>query len=61
MEGKLWQTLDSIVKKQSHHFAYQGPYSQNYGFPSSHVQMWELDHQNKTKQNNNNNNKNSCG
>ena len=44
MEGKLWQTLDSIVKKQSHHFAYQGPYSQNYGFPSSHVQMWELDH-----------------
>ena len=23
---------------------YKGPYSQSYGFPSSHVQMWELDH-----------------
>ena len=21
-----------------------GPYSQSYGFPNSHVQMWELDH-----------------
>ena len=32
------------VKKQRHHFAYKGSYSQNYGFYSSHVQMWELDH-----------------
>ena len=27
-----------------HHFAGKGPYSQSYGFSSSHVQMWELDH-----------------
>ena len=32
------------VKKQRHHFANKGPYSQSYGFSSSHVQMWELNH-----------------
>ena len=32
------------IKKQSHHFANQGPSSQSYGFPSSHIWMWELDH-----------------
>ena len=32
------------IKKQRHHFADKGPYSQIYGFSSSHVQMWELDH-----------------
>ena len=32
------------IKKQRHHFADQGPYSQSYGFSSSHVLMWELDH-----------------
>ena len=32
------------TKKQRHHFANKGPYSQSYGFSSSHVQMWELDH-----------------
>ena len=26
------------------HFANKGPYSQSYGFSSSHVWMWELDH-----------------
>ena len=31
------------IKKQRHHFAYKGPYSQSYGFSSSHVWMWELD------------------
>ena len=25
------------VKKQRHYFAYKGPYSQNYGFSSSHI------------------------
>ena len=30
--------------KQRHHFANKGPYSQNYCFSSSQVQMWELDH-----------------
>ena len=33
-----------IIKKQTHHFTNKGPYSQNYGFSSSHVQMWELNH-----------------
>ena len=32
------------IKKQKHHFATKGPYGQCYGFSSSHVQMWELDH-----------------
>ena len=32
------------IKKQRHHFANKGPYSQSYGFSSSHVQIWELDH-----------------
>ena len=31
------------IKKQIHHFDDKGPYSQSYGFPSSHMQMWELD------------------
>ena len=33
------------VKKQRHHFAEKGRSSQSYGFSSSHVWMWELDHQ----------------
>ena len=32
------------LKKQRHHFANKGPSSQCYGFSSSHVRMWELDH-----------------
>ena len=32
------------IKKQRHLFADQGPYSQSYGFPSSHIGIWELDH-----------------
>ena len=32
------------IKKQRHYFAYKGPSSQGYGFSSSHVWMWELDH-----------------
>ena len=31
------------IKKQRHYFANKGPYSQSYGFSSSHVWMWELD------------------
>ena len=31
-------------KKQKHHFANKAPYSQSYGFSSSHVWVWELDH-----------------
>ena len=43
LEEKLWQTKWHI-KKQRHHFADKGSYSQNYGFSSSHLWMWELDH-----------------
>ena len=32
------------IKKQRRYFADKGPYSQSYGFSSSHVWMWELDH-----------------
>ena len=32
------------IRKQRHHFANKGLYSQSYGFSSSHVQIWELDH-----------------
>ena len=32
------------IKKQKHYFAYKGPHSQSYGFSSSHVRTWELDH-----------------
>ena len=31
-------------KKQRHYFANKGLSSQSYGFSSSHVWMWELDH-----------------
>ena len=49
---KSYDELDSIVNryfkqrhiKQRHYFANQGPSSQSYGFSSSHVWMWELDH-----------------
>ena len=32
------------IKKQRQHFSDKSPYSQSYGFSSSHVWMWELDH-----------------
>ena len=32
------------IKKQRCSFPNKGPYSQSYGFSSSHVRMWELDH-----------------
>ena len=32
------------IEKQKHYFANQGPSSENYGFSSSHVWMWELDY-----------------
>ena len=31
-------------KKQRHHFTNRGLYSQSYGFSSSHVWMWGMDH-----------------
>ena len=32
------------IKKQRHYLANKGPSSQGYGFPSSHVWMWELNY-----------------
>ena len=44
LEGKAMTNLDSTLEKQRYHFANKSPYSQSYGFSSSHVWMWELDH-----------------
>ena len=41
LEEKLWKCWQHI-KNQRHDFTYKGPYSQSYGFSSSHVWMWEL-------------------
>ena len=43
LEGKLWQPRQHI-KKERHHFANKGLYSQSYGFSSGQVWMWELYH-----------------
>ena len=38
-------SLDTTyTKKQRHHFAVKGQDSQIYGFSSSNIQIWELDH-----------------
>ena len=37
------------IKKQRHHFAEKGLYSPSFGFSSSHVWMWELDHKESRK------------
>ena len=41
---KVMTNLDRVLKKQNHHFGDKGLSSQSYGFSSSHVQMWEMDH-----------------
>ena len=38
------QQYNDNIKEQRHHFADKGPSSQSYGFSSSHIQIWELDH-----------------
>ena len=43
LERKVMINLDHI-KKQRHYFANKGPSNQSYGFSSSHVWIWELDH-----------------
>ena len=40
---KAMTNLESILKSR-HYFADKDPSSQSYGFSSSHVWMWELDH-----------------
>ena len=42
--GRKAKTNQDSIWKIRHDFANKGPYSQSYGFSSSHVQMWELDH-----------------
>ena len=44
--------LDSVLKSKRHHFADKSPYNQSYGFSSSHVWMWELDHKEGWRQKN---------
>ena len=43
-----WQESDGrprqCVEKQRRYFADKGLYSQGYGLPSGHIQLWELDH-----------------
>ena len=41
---KAMTYLDSILKSRDIYFVNKGPCSQNYGFSSSHVWMWELDY-----------------
>ena len=41
---KIMTNLDQHIKKQRHYIANKGPSSQNYGFSSGHVRMWELDY-----------------
>ena len=43
LEEKLCKFRQHI-KKQRHYFANKDPYSQSYGFSSSHVWIWELEH-----------------
>ena len=43
LERKVITNLENI-KKQRHYFTNKGLSSQSYGFSSSHVWMWELDH-----------------
>ena len=44
LERKAMTNLGSILEKQRYHFANKSPYSKSYGFSSSHVWMWKLDH-----------------
>ena len=39
-----WFKNELKGEKQRHYFAEKGLYSQSYGFSSSHVGLWELDH-----------------
>ena len=41
---KSYDKPRQYIKKQRHHFANKGPYGQKYGFSSSRVWMWELNH-----------------
>ena len=38
------QNQRHLIKNQRQHFVNKGLYTQSYGFSSSHVRVWELDH-----------------
>ena len=42
--GRKPMTKLGIIKKKRYYFANKGPYSQSYGFSTSHVWIWHLDH-----------------
>ena len=41
---KSYNQPKQCIKKQKHYFANKDPYNQRYGFSSSYIWMWELDH-----------------
>ena len=41
---KSYDKTRQHIKKQRYHFANKGPHSQSYGFSSSYVLMWVLNH-----------------
>ena len=41
---KSYDKTRQFIKKQRHHFANKGLFSESYGFSSSQVEMWQLDH-----------------
>ena len=41
---KAMNKLYRVLKSKRHYFANKGPSSQSYGFSSSHVWLWELEH-----------------
>ena len=48
---KSYDKPRQYIRKQRHYFANKGPSSQSYGFSSSHVWMWELDHKGRMPKN----------
>ena len=42
---KIYDIPRQCITKQRQHFVDKGLYCQSYGFTSSHVWMWELDHE----------------
>ena len=44
LEGRKAMTNPDSVLKSRLDFTKKGPYSQNYGFPSSHIWTWKLDY-----------------
>ena len=43
-EKKSYDQPKQNIKKQRQYFSNESPSSQSFGFSSSHVWMWELDH-----------------